>query len=247
MQMHLRSVQQGDNSAVLHWTHESSNGTVIFLFKFCFICDQEPFYSVITSVRFREHNQVVFLQIQTAKLLPLSIIDASTLVWRDLPENVESRFLFTFSYDVRLMLMSESHVGDGVVTGISFYARGEKLMFRTNGREIADFLTGTLGRSIFDDARDYETVNNCEHRKPGSSGSQYNVSKFQTIRFGLSDQESDASQNFVPYFDGSVVTTETLTPIAGIGLMHFTGDREYAGYIKPYLVTLNYEAHIKSD
>jgi hypothetical protein len=179
--------------------------------------------------------------------LPLSVVDSSTLTWHELPENVESRFVFTFNYDVRLMLMSESHVEDGVVTGISFYPRNGKLMFMTSGREVEDFLTGALGRSIFNLAQDFQTINDREFRKPGSAHTRYAVSKFQTIRFGLSEEDSDESQNFVPYFDGSEVTTETLTPLAGIGLMHFTGDNEYAGYIKPYLITLNYAAHIKND
>jgi hypothetical protein len=74
------------------------------------------FFSVITAVRFREHNRAIFLQIQTGQLMPLGMIDQSTLTWQNLPDNIGGNF-FEFNYDTRLMTMTESHVENSVLTG----------------------------------------------------------------------------------------------------------------------------------
>jgi hypothetical protein len=122
-----------------------------------------------------------------------------------------------------------------------------RLSLRVYGKVIEDFNFGSLGRqTISFDAPEYNEVNDQELNAPGTitgTGNSDIVNKFKTIRFGMSNSLADAGQSFVPFFDGTEVTTDNKVPLAGIGFMHFTSSDEYAGYIKPYLITLNLAAH----
>lgn len=60
------------------------------------------------------------------------------------------------------------------------------------------------------------------------------------INFDYSTEITDAGQSFVPYFDGDDVTFTHAAPISGIGIIHYTNDPEYAGYIWPIIETMDY-------
>lgn len=62
-------------------------------------------FSSITGVRFKEHNRVIFLQIQTGALMPLGAIDRSTVSWLDLPNHIGSKY-FTYNFDTRNIQMT---------------------------------------------------------------------------------------------------------------------------------------------
>lgn len=64
------------------------------------------------------------------------------------------------------------------------------------------------------------------------------------VKFGSSDRETDIAQTFVPYLDGIDVTFDVKSPLSGIGLMHFTNDAHYAGYIRPFLRSFSYENYL---
>jgi len=79
-------------------------------------------------------------------------------------------------------------------------------------------------------------------RIPGLSNNA--TSFFKTykrlIEFKISDEEKDAGQTLVPYFDGSPVEIEMTSPLSGIAFVHYSNQRDYAGYIRPVLKTFNY-------
>jgi hypothetical protein len=60
------------------------------------------------------------------------------------------------------------------------------------------------------------------------------------IDFNYSTEETDAGQTFVPFFDGDDVTFTHPAPISGMGLIHYTNDPKYAGYIWPIIETMDY-------
>lgn len=64
------------------------------------------------------------------------------------------------------------------------------------------------------------------------------------IKFGVSNQEADIGQTFVPFFDGVDVTFDFVSPLSGLGLLHYTNDDKYAGYIRPYLRSFNYNHYL---
>lgn len=79
-------------------------------------------------------------------------------------------------------------------------------------------------------------------RIPGLSPSSYiyRITTSSRIVFGTSNEREDAGQTFVPFLDSNEVTLNIKAPLAGIGLLHYSNRDDYAGYIKPYIRTLNY-------
>lgn len=71
------------------------------------------------------------------------------------------------------------------------------------------------------------------------SSSSFNVFRHKTVKFGISNEISDAGQSFVPFFDGSDVAFNNKAPLRGVGFMLFE-QAGTAGYIRPYLMTYNY-------
>lgn len=61
----------------------------------------------------------------------------------------------------------------------------------------------------------------------------------------MTSEESDAGQSFGPFFDGSDIEFDSVAPISGIGLIHYTNDKDYAGYIRPTISSLNYQKLFK--
>lgn len=125
------------------------------------------------------------------------------------------------------------------------------LSFRVFGKKFKNFVYGTLSeREVTSNAVYYpdisfQNVNKQEFKKPGLKGSsEYTITKNQLINFGMSHEKSDAGQTFVPHFDGIDVTMDSKSPLSGIGLFHFTDNTRYAGYIKPYLFTLNQNDYV---
>lgn len=62
-----------------------------------------------------EINRIIFLQIQTAKLLAFGIVDQSTSKWQKLPKNFGLNY-YEFNFSNRFMQISPAAV-EGVLTG----------------------------------------------------------------------------------------------------------------------------------
>lgn len=202
--------------------------------------------------------------------MPLGMIDHASIRWQQLPR-ILGGDTFEFSFDNRKIHLTESDFKNAVVTGkqqvkLLFFLHFNKqkhllgiqfvpkvswgyehsLTLKIYGHSISNFVLGTLGTTelshISNVTSNGQNIDQ-ELKIPGRSGwSRATVTKNKTLRFGLSNEEADAGQSFVPFFDGSDVSTENRIPLAGIGLLHFTDNRDYAGYVKPYLITLNLNA-----
>lgn len=46
------------------------------------------FCSAVTGVRIREMFDMIYIQIQIGKLLPMGLIDHDTVYWQELPKNI---------------------------------------------------------------------------------------------------------------------------------------------------------------
>lgn len=115
------------------------------------------------------------------------------------------------------------------------------------GRHIENFALGTLENNemMQEASSSGGGTNNQEFKHPGKSNStNIKVNKNRIISFGLSNEKSDAGQQFVPFFDGSDISINSLSPLSGFGLLHYTDDEDYAGYIRPFLIIFNVNAHV---
>jgi hypothetical protein len=61
------------------------------------------------------------------------------------------------------------------------------------------------------------------------------------IEFDISSYDYDIGQSFVPFFDAEKTKIDKSVPLSGIELMHYTNDRKYAGFIKPYLIAAHFK------
>lgn len=129
-----------------------------------------------------------------------------------------------------------------LLSGLQF-VNTQSLELRIFGKTIESFTLGVLGEDIY-------SLNNIPYNNyfsfnstiPGISSDfpSLAVKKQTRIEFGMSNEEVDAGQSFVPYFDGNDVTMDVKSPLSGLGFLHYTKNESFSGYVKPYLITLNY-------
>jgi hypothetical protein len=220
-------------------------------------------------VRFAEANQAIYVQIQVGKLLPMGIIDASTLQWMPLPSGSDNDFTTLSYYDHKTYLMflgtnNKKLFDNQAVTGnfnflikiVSFlnfklgikFDRDNGIRLKVFVRTIENFKDGKLGIIEYDSNNNEGSL----HRKKvvgtkvglKSNDNQFKVSKNVRILFVRSDEEADAGQSFLPYFDPSYVTFDQPAPLSMIELVHYTNNDDYAGYIRPVIKSLDYRKFI---
>lgn len=116
------------------------------------------------------------------------------------------------------------------------------------GRKL-NFNEGTLGKQVIKTSSNKGTLFDANDKIPGifSAKKQFKVQKNTRIRFGMSSEVMDAGQSFVPYFDGNDVSFDVKTPLSGLSFVHFTNDDNYAGYIKPVIVGLDYRKYFNTS
>lgn len=83
------------------------------------------------------------------------------------------------------------------------------------------------------------------HANLSSTNETFIVNQDGAIKFGRSSEESDGGQSFVPFFDGHNIEFDSAAPISGIGIMHYTNNMQYGGYIRPTISSLNYKKIFK--
>lgn len=115
------------------------------------------------------------------------------------------------------------------------------------GRKIVDFNKGVMGNEDEIQSASSSGSLNAENLIPGlSSGKKFSTRNNIKVIFGISNEDNDAGQSFVPYFDGTNITFDISAPLSGISLIHYTNDVNYAGYIRPVLRSLNYRKLFKT-
>ncbi|CAO1337283.1 unnamed protein product [Diamesa serratosioi] len=206
---------------------------------------QIPGY-VITGVRFIEKNNVIFLQIQIGKLLPLAMIDQETIHWQKVPDNIETNYI-EFGYNYKKFSLDVVSFDSRIMTSFHFYKDGLTVSIKIFGHVLDDFVMGTLDTSIASVQQWFVLASIGEMSIEGKIvGLRDNFMDFtrttrKTIKFGVSDEKTDAGQSFVPYFDGADIQFDKPAPLSGLGFMHYTNDVSYAGYIRPYIMSFKYK------
>lgn len=82
--------------------------------------------------------------------------------------------------------------------------------------------------------------------QPGlkSKDRSFTVSQDVWLEFGKSDEGTDAAQTFVPYFDSYSATFDPPAPISMVNLIHVTNNGDHAGFIRPWVKSLDYKKFI---
>jgi hypothetical protein len=115
---------------------------------------------------------------------------------------------------------------------------GNRLSPTMFGRQIIDISNGTLSKNV-----EVMAVNNDARRfttgqKIGLNDQlQFLIANNGALNFRISDARTDAGQNLVPYFDANHATFDTVAPISSFGLVHYTTNTGYAGYIRPVITS----------
>jgi len=209
--------------------------------------------SVITAVRFNIQKGVLFLQIQTGKLLPLGVIESTQ--WQSPPSDLERNY-FTFDYDDRHFALEDLSMDNHILTGVKLQMFESNIRLTVVGKQLVNKDTGALESHTSKSLS--PTPSNWKEGifipiAPDLDGRKYGINqndrKFtierttkgepvSTVNFVASEDEG--GQATVPYFDGSSVELDMPIPLSGIGFIHYRNSG-HSGFIRPILKTFNYK------
>ncbi|CAO1353050.1 unnamed protein product [Diamesa tonsa] len=200
--------------------------------------------TVITGVRFAEHDSIVYIEIEVGQLLPIGMVDPESVRWQGPPKDIEGNYV-GYGYVFRGFHLDSVFVKHGFVTGLQLFQNKNSLRLRVFSRWFKSFADGTISEredTNYDDDND-NTVFFIQDKIPliATRPGPINLNWNYNILFGTSNQKSDAGQSMVPYFDSTDITFDVKAPLGGIGFLHHTSSVEYAGFIRPYILNLNYD------
>jgi len=208
---------------------------------------------VITAVRFVIHREVLFLQIQTGKLLPLGVIES--VQWQTPPNDLDRNY-FTFNYDNRHFALEDLSMDDHILTGVKLQMFESIIRLSVVGKRLVNIDTGTLESqstgslsptpSNWKAGRFTPIASDLDGRKYGINQADrtFIIDKsiagepVGMVNFVASDDED--GQVTVPYFDGISVELDFPKPLSGIGFIHYR-NAGHMGFIRPILKTFNYK------
>lgn len=198
--------------------------------------------SVITGVRFRVYQGVVFLQIQEGELGPMASVYQDTVAWKALPEDF-ARNIVEIDKKENLFGLLKHSFKTRFMTSVKFAKIGPIWSLRIYGKlaDAQSFAFGIMKSSESVTAEDNEADGRLElnGKSPGlangDSAGQFIVIKNKELVFG---QREDGM--IAPFFDSSDVSFDIKAPLAGVGFIMYTNNVTYAGFIRPTLIALNY-------
>jgi hypothetical protein len=202
------------------------------------------FSSVVTGVRFQKDSGSYFLQIQTGKLLPMGVIDQSTIDWQPLPTDGCCNY---YRFDYQSICYDTSR--NWAITGLEFVSVKVTSRFlfmdfenrvpslKLYGRKIdlvGGTLTGPEESSVLIRATQMSSL---EWYKENFKKDAITYGKDMAIGLWRRSSYGGCARN--PEIDKRDVCIGA--PISSIGLMHFADEDIRCGRIRPYVKSLNYE------
>ncbi|KAH8351924.1 hypothetical protein KR084_000635, partial [Drosophila pseudotakahashii] len=215
---------------------------------------------VVTGLRFVKRNQIFHLQIQEGELLPLGVINESTLQWKpvdeysiydkDVKESVDFHML---TFEKRSIDLGELKVeNNSVVTGLRFQVVGTHLQLEAQFSRV-DFGSGMLIEprttsfwisGAEDQQRERLPLKDVHLPTESRVPSIPFPSDNQYIEFTNSGFEQDAGQSTVPYIDIQDVVSDPVVPLSGIGI-YYKGRDGYGGFLAPKIITYDFTPHVQ--
>ncbi|XP_041566382.1 uncharacterized protein LOC108147772 isoform X2 [Drosophila elegans] len=197
---------------------------------------------VVTGVRFVKHNRVFHLQVQQGELLPLGVINQTTLQWKPVDEykitdkNVqEGSDYHMLSYEKRSVDLDElKSENNSVVTGLRF----------KSGILIKPNTTSYWISGGNDQPRDKLQLKDAQLSTKSSGPSTPYRSNNLFIEFTNSGFKQDAGQTTLPFIDIQEVISNPAVPLSGMGL-YYKGQNGFGGFLAPKLITYDFTSYVQ--
>jgi hypothetical protein len=204
-------------------------------------------FSVITGVKFAVVSGVLFLQAQVGELGPMGTVYQNTVHWQPLPTNY-AKDVSTFERTDNFFGTDKYWLEENFLTGLQFIKNRGTLRLRVFGKTIdsQSFSYGLMKKNESTRSKStYITKNlNLDSLTEGlATGNKIKYPDFKIIKdrqlvFG----QKIVGKSFLKFFDTKEATFDVKSPIAGIGFYLYTNSDQHIGYIRPYLVAMNYKS-----
>lgn len=215
-------------------------------------------YRIVGGLRFIEKNKIIFLQIQKIKASPNGFANTNDIAWQDIPnykrtdKGVKRGVDFhTLNRTDRSIDLDDIVAPPGyIITGVKFVKVKSHLKLFARITEY-DFTTAALNTtntkwistSTTDTNRKEIDLTQCGVTvKPNVQTKQLQEAN-RFVTFTHSSLEADAAQTTLPFIDIQPVSTQSVTPLIGVGL-YYKSEKHQACFIAPKIFTYNFTNHL---
>ena len=150
-------------------------------------------YSVITGVRFAKYNKTIYLEIESGKLLPMGLVNASTLSWHGPPQDVNTN-VARFDFVNRAFHLDTISFKKAFLSGFQMFQNGSSLRLRAFSKPFQSFFRGRITdkeQIHYDDKLKtriyYQDKIPLISKRPGKISTNWNYNMF----FGTSNQNGE--------------------------------------------------------
>ncbi|XP_039313481.1 uncharacterized protein LOC105198718 isoform X2 [Solenopsis invicta] len=216
---------------------------------------------VITGIRLKKVNRVIYIQIQEGQLLPRGEINSSTIDWQPIDafsimdSNVRSGVDYhTMIWEKRALDLDElTSSQDHLLTGIRFRMVGSRLNLEIMITPF-NFTSGLLihpEEKSFWHSNDVTDRTELEYAEPdipirNRVPNVPDTGENQYLNFAPSDRRKDAAQSTIPFLDVQPVVPNPPVPLAGAGIYH-KGRKGSGGFVALKVITYDFAPHLQVD
>jgi hypothetical protein len=202
-------------------------------------------FSVITGVKFAVVSGVLFLQAQVGELGPMGTVYQNTVHWQPLPTNY-AKDVSTFEQNKNFFGMDKYWLEENFLTGLQFIKNQETLRLRIFGKTIdcQSYAFGLMKKNVNNRYKSTHATTELkldsmtEGLATGINYPDFKIIKDKELVFG----QKIVGKTFLKFFDTNEAIFDVKSPIAGIGFYLYTNSNGRIGYIRPYLVAMNYKS-----
>jgi hypothetical protein len=169
----------------------------------------------------------------------------NTVHWQPIPDNF-TKAVANFEQKNNYFGTDKYWFKDNFLTGLQFIKIGGTLRLRMFGKAIDEQSFG-FGVMIKNESKSHRSTLVTEDLRLDSmtaglaTGSNINHTNFIIIKDReLIFSQQTAGQTLLKFFDNNEAAFDVKSPIAGIGFYLYTNSDRHAGFIKPYLVAMDY-------
>lgn len=165
------------------------------------------------------------------------MIDTSTTKWLEPPQDIRKNVLCITKNKNRMLLDDVYFKDKKILTGVQFYMQNGIIRTAIIGRRYFKINVKTLSWQI----PPFVDIGSAKDKTPGFHQHSYEYTQTfnQTVKFERSSFKYDMGQSLVPYFGTYDITIDPPQILQGIGFMHITNHKTYAGVIIPFVRTLS--------
>ncbi|XP_018301872.1 uncharacterized protein orion isoform X2 [Mycetomoellerius zeteki] len=216
---------------------------------------------IITGIRLRKINQIIYIQIQEGQLLLRGGIDISTIEWQPvdafsiMDSHIRSGVDYhTIVWEKRALDLDDLlAVPDHLLTGVRFRMVGSRLNLEIMITPF-NFTSGSLiqpEEKSFWHSNDVTDRTELKYTDPDIPIRSFvpnepDTEENQYLNFAPSDRRKDAAQSTIPFLDVQPVTPNPPVPLAGAGIFH-KGRKGSGGFVALKLTTYDFAPHLQVD